>query len=412
MAWTSPRTWVTAEVVTATLLNTHLRDNLNALMVVTTKGDIAVATAASTLTRLAIGTNSALLVADSDATSGVRWSSTGRTASGGQLNNINLNTTLTANANSDVLRALQLGSMTWATGTLTGLTAVGLSINAAGWSKTGTGTIDDAYSVFLAPPTIGTNNWSLYVNSGNSRLGDGKVFINDTANANSTIGLTINTGASTDEALALKASAVAHGMTTETETDTYAVVNQAGAGSGGVRVTGYSEGTVAAYFVGNYTTGNTTKSTAGEAAIHLAANKKSGTTVGAPAANENLVAVLSGSTVRFILDADGDSHQDVGTAWTNFDDHDDAELLTSLSVHVSRDNDPIRRVLASFLETNRARLEALKLVTFNADGHHFVNMSRLTMLLVGAVRQANMRIDRMVTALIAGGTPPALLKGI
>lgn len=28
MAWTTPRTWVTNEVVTATLLNTHLRDNL------------------------------------------------------------------------------------------------------------------------------------------------------------------------------------------------------------------------------------------------------------------------------------------------------------------------------------------------------------------------------------------------
>lgn len=31
MAWTSPRTWVTGETVTAALLNTHLRDNLNAI---------------------------------------------------------------------------------------------------------------------------------------------------------------------------------------------------------------------------------------------------------------------------------------------------------------------------------------------------------------------------------------------
>jgi len=30
MAYTTPRTWVTGEVVTAALLNTHLRDNLNA----------------------------------------------------------------------------------------------------------------------------------------------------------------------------------------------------------------------------------------------------------------------------------------------------------------------------------------------------------------------------------------------
>lgn len=31
MAWTTPRTWVVGEIVTAALLNTHLRDNLNAI---------------------------------------------------------------------------------------------------------------------------------------------------------------------------------------------------------------------------------------------------------------------------------------------------------------------------------------------------------------------------------------------
>lgn len=31
MAWTSPRTWVVSEIVTAALMNTHVRDNLNAL---------------------------------------------------------------------------------------------------------------------------------------------------------------------------------------------------------------------------------------------------------------------------------------------------------------------------------------------------------------------------------------------
>lgn len=31
MAWTTPRNWVVGEVVTSTLLNTHVRDNLNAV---------------------------------------------------------------------------------------------------------------------------------------------------------------------------------------------------------------------------------------------------------------------------------------------------------------------------------------------------------------------------------------------
>lgn len=30
--WTAPRTWVTGEVVTSTIMNTHIRDNFNALL--------------------------------------------------------------------------------------------------------------------------------------------------------------------------------------------------------------------------------------------------------------------------------------------------------------------------------------------------------------------------------------------
>jgi hypothetical protein len=99
------------------------------------------------------------------------------------------------------------------------------------------------------------------------------------------------------------------------------------------------------------------------------------------------MAVRNNTTTRFILDSDGDSHQDVGTAWTNFDDYDDAGLLTDLSLAVSRPGDPIREGFGEFLKYNRAALERAKLVTFNDDGHHFVNMSKLAMLLTGAVRQ-------------------------
>ena len=44
MAWTAPRTWVTAEIVTASLLNVHVRDNLlvTAPGIATTAGRILV----------------------------------------------------------------------------------------------------------------------------------------------------------------------------------------------------------------------------------------------------------------------------------------------------------------------------------------------------------------------------------
>jgi len=62
-SWTAPRTWTTGELVTATIGNTHWRDNLLETYPakVTTAGDIAYATAANALARLAIGAANTVL---------------------------------------------------------------------------------------------------------------------------------------------------------------------------------------------------------------------------------------------------------------------------------------------------------------------------------------------------------------
>jgi len=39
----------------------------------------------------------------------------------------------------------------------------------------------------------------------------------------------------------------------------------------------------------------------------------------------------------------------------------------------------------------RPQLERHRIVTFNEDGHHFVNLSKLTMLNTGAIRQLGER---------------------
>tara|TARA_R110000824_G_scaffold21078_6_gene78864 strand:- start:3332 stop:3619 length:288 start_codon:yes stop_codon:yes gene_type:complete len=59
VAWTAPRTWVSGELVTAALFNTHIRDNLNALdggrSAITSQaiGDIRYASSTTQLARLA-----------------------------------------------------------------------------------------------------------------------------------------------------------------------------------------------------------------------------------------------------------------------------------------------------------------------------------------------------------------------
>ena len=70
MAYTSPRTWVAAETVTAAIMNAHVRDNLTetAVAKVTTQGDMVYATAANALTRLAKGTTRQRLMMNAGAT--------------------------------------------------------------------------------------------------------------------------------------------------------------------------------------------------------------------------------------------------------------------------------------------------------------------------------------------------------
>ena len=151
----------------------------------------------------------------------------------------------------------------------------------------------------------------------------GSVFINDTANTFQTIGQTINQGQNDNEIFALQSAGdVAHGMTTLTETDTYAIFQKEHPDSGGVRIRGYSEGsTPGMVFGGVVTTDDTRKEVIGRGTVDLVGYKKSGTSVGACGADANLVVIRNAGTTRFIFDAEGSAHADV--EWTTYDVHDD-----------------------------------------------------------------------------------------
>lgn len=245
-----------------------------------------------------------------------------------------------------------------------------------------------------------------------------QMFIGDTTNANITQGLTINQGANDDQILALKSSDVAHVVTTLAEADTYGSFAKVEATTGGLLIGGYKDGdgavlgeAVIIRGVLDEAAADTTKSTAGVGIISLNAGIEVTNSIGDAGANENLVVVRNNATTRFILDADGDSHQDVGTAWTNYSDHDDVALLARISAGVSRRDDPLRHRFGEFLDEHKRELEDLKLVTFQEDGHHFMNMSRLSMLLTGAAIQMGKRIAQLEQSLAKltgpGGEPSA-----
>ena len=144
----------------------------------------------------------------------------------------------------------------------------------------------------------------------NFRISAGLVCIGaDSSNTKMTQGLTINQAGYDDEILALKSSDVAHGMTAQTETDTFGTFKKISGASGGLRIYGFSEAAEALYLRAGYTNDNTTKSTAATAPIVLDVHKRSGTSWGAAGANANLVVMREHTSTRWILDEDGDTWQ-------------------------------------------------------------------------------------------------------
>lgn len=249
--------------------------------------------------------------------------------------------------------------------------------------------------------TLGAAIWKEYANSLNGKMAVGAVNV---TNAFQTVGITIDQGTNDDVALALQSTGdVSHGMTDVAGNSTYVTHAKLSGANGGLLLTSYSAATAALRLRGRAVTEDGSPRTTSSAAyINLDGQLKSGAGVGNVGSDKNLVTISGNGSVRFVFDSDGDSHQDVGTAWTNFDSHDDLALLNQLSAHVTRINDPLREGFGDWLNTNRDNLERLRLVSFNNDGHHFVNMSRLTMLLVGALRQLGARMEQLEQRLEQG----------
>ena len=299
----------------------------------------------------------------------------------------------TANASYFTLYATQSGAVTVPAGTA----PIVASLAATEPNITATGTVTDAVTFYLADaPTEGTRNWYIAVGGAPPTVfgisGAGALYLGDNANANITVGATLNQGGNDDGILAFKSSDVTHTFTGLIEADSYADFRKATAAEGGLVLRGLSSGTVGLSLIGDATTADATRTTAGVAPILLSSALPAAGVEATVGANQNLLAVRDLTTTRFILDSDGDSHQDVGTAWTNFDTHDDVSLLTSLAAAVSRPGNEIADQFREFVGYNAAELERVGIISGTEPGHTFVNMSRLSMLLVGAVRQMGLKV--------------------
>ncbi len=246
----------------------------------------------------------------------------------------------------------------------------------------GTGNDADIYydgtNLVIEPQVVGSG--AVVINDA------AKAFLNDTANANTTVGLTLNQGANDDEIISLKSSDVAHGMTSNTETDTFGLLKKSGATNGGCSIFGYGETTDALILGGFNTTDDTTKSLSGNAIVTLAGAKKSGTTAGAPGSDANIVKVSVNSVgTVWLVDKEGDVHYDGTTNATAWDDHDDLGLLNT--VRNIQTGQKAQHIFGTFVSENAQVLHDTGVVTLNDDGHHFVSTKGLNALIIDTIRQ-------------------------
>ncbi len=255
------------------------------------------------------------------------------------------------------------------------------------------------------------------------------LFLNETSNANMTVGITLDQGANDDEILNGRSSDVGAVLNT-VETNTFFTLAKAAGASGGASIRGFrdADGTAAAglamfgHLAENV---DTTKTTAGRAITELYGFQTDATNLANTVADGNVVVVRTqrgGSAVTlFIVDEDGDLFADGGVATTNmvtlFDDYRDAELVRAFDIARGPEQ-VIRTEFDRYIEYNENTLvEAGILGAPIADGG-LINVTRLQQLHNGAIwqnyceiRELHSALMRANEALIELGADPVALTG-
>ena len=239
-----------------------------------------------------------------------------------------------------------------------------------------------------------------YANSVVLKTSNMGIGINEDTNSDMTMGITINQGANDDEILAFKSSDVAHGMTDLAETDTYGVAQKAAATTGGTKLMGFAEGGIGLRLEGLQTSCWTGEAADQYGAATIQGWVKSSATGAALSADQNVLAIATGNTVRLIVKGDGDIYMDtVVNENQSFDIYDDIALLDTYRA-VSQNRTPdARGVFQGFTEENAKVLEEAKIITRNDDGHHFVSTKGLNGLIIDSIRQVNHKLEAKIKRL-------------
>ncbi len=277
-------------------------------------------------------------------------------------------------------------------------------------SSTGNSLISPAAADAYAG-VVGTNNATalLLFTNGTERMrlsSSGQIIVNDSSNANNASGLTMNQGGNDDEILSFKSSDVAHGMTSITETDTYANFFKQSPGNGGLQYTGLTAATTGIWMSGVHTTDDTTHTASGRGAVQIDGLLKSGTTAGTQGANANILCVSTNGNTRFMVDAEGDLFAD-GSAPTIYDTYDDVSLVRAFDLARSKEiggRGVVRSRFDEFVQYNEDHLVEIGILGARRSEGGLINVTRLQQLHNGAIWQLGTKVmdhDEKLAALAA-----------
>lgn len=246
----------------------------------------------------------------------------------------------------------------------------------------------------------GTEGWRQV--SGNYLKSNLLTFINDTSNANMTLGLTINQGSNDNEIFSLKSSDVAHGVTGRAETDTFFFIQKQSSTAGGALLWSFTETDIACQLVGTYTSGNTTKTTSALAPIYINARKKSGSSDTSMGSNENLAVFANAGSVKMIIDAEGDLFADGGTSSTNmvtqYDEYENDAQLVRAHMLATGGRGLIRSYWDEFVQYNEQTLIEAGLLGAPVSEGGLTNYTGMVRLHSGAIWQHEVRLTNLMSA--------------
>jgi hypothetical protein len=211
-------------------------------------------------------------------------------------------------------------------------------------------------------------------------------------------GITLNQGASDNNIITFKSSDIAHGITTQGETDTYAEFVKSSATLGGVSFNGYSEDDPGVTINGYIATETQTEITASHGGIHLNSGLKSGTDVGALNADGNIVVMRNNTGTQCIFKGDGEIFSNQTATVGTYDAFEDAQLARAYDL--SHGKGVINSQFDKFVQYNSQDLVDARLIGKDEDGNAtgFANITGFMRLHNGAIWQQYEKHQKLANA--------------